>query len=95
MATYVMLSTFSPAAFTDPSEFKRRVAEVSVKLRDQCPGVTWKTSYALLGRFDVIDIVETDNPKQLKRAAMIIRSYGHSTTETMLATPWEEFLDAL
>ncbi len=71
------------------------VAEVSVRIRRECPGVTWKLSFATLGRFDVIDIIETDNPKQVEKAAMIIRTSGRSTTETMLATPWEEFLAAL
>jgi len=28
---------------------------------------------------------------QVTRAAMIIHAYGHSTTETALATPWKEF----
>jgi hypothetical protein len=26
---------------------------------------------------------------------MIIRSYGHSSTETLVATPWKEFVSAL
>ncbi len=95
MTTYIMLSKFAPGSFADPKEFKEMVAEVSVRIRRECPGVTWKTSYACLGRYDVIDIIETDNPKQVEKAAMIIRTSGRSTTETMLATPWEEFLAAL
>jgi len=65
---------------------------VSAKIKSDCPGVVWKDSYATLGRFDVVDIVEADDPKQLEKAAMVIRAYGHSTTETLLATPWKEFL---
>src|SRR5437879_4509314 len=55
----------------------------------------WKQSFATLGRFDVVDIVEADDPKDIERAAMIIRGYGHSTTETLLATPWKDFLTTL
>lgn len=36
-----------------------------------------------------------DDPKDIERAAMIIRAYGHSTTETLVATPWKEFLAML
>ena len=43
-------------------------------------------------RFDVVDIVEAKDPKQIQKAAMIIRAFGHSTTETLVATPWKEFL---
>ena len=48
-----------------------------------------------MGRFDVVDIVESDDPMQIEKAAMIIRAYGHATTETLSATPWREFLAAL
>ncbi|MFQ5722504.1 MAG: GYD domain-containing protein, partial [Candidatus Aminicenantales bacterium] len=46
-------------------------------------------------RFDVVDIVESDDLKQVEKAAMIIRAYGHSRTETLIATPWKEFLGML
>ncbi|HVA36325.1 MAG TPA: GYD domain-containing protein [Candidatus Dormibacteraeota bacterium] len=95
MATYAILSRFSPRAFTDPAEFKAIAERVSAEIKRRCPGVTWKQSYATLGRFDVIDLVESDDVKQVERAAMIIRGYGHSTTETLPCTPWEEFLAAL
>ena len=95
MATYIILSRFSPNAFKDPREFNGLAEKVSTKIREQCPGVVWKSSFATLGRFDVVDIVETDDPKQLEKAAMLIRAYGHSTTETLPATPWKEFLATL
>ncbi len=95
MATYVILSRFSPEAFREPKEFKKLADAVSSKIKSECPGVRWKDSFATLGRFDVVDVVEADDPKQIEKAAMIIRAYGHSTTETLVATPWKEFLAAL
>ncbi|MFB3074351.1 MAG: GYD domain-containing protein [Candidatus Methylomirabilales bacterium] len=95
MATYVILSRFSPEAFRDPKDFKQLAASVATKIKSECPGVTWKQSFATLGRFDAVDIVEGDDVKQVEKAAMIIRAYGHSTTETLVATPWKEFLAML
>ena len=95
MATYIILSRFSPDAFKDPKEFKELAKEVSTRIRSDCPGIKWKDSYATLGRFDVVDIVEAEDPKEIEKAAMIIRGYGHSTTETLQGTPWKEFLDSL
>jgi uncharacterized protein with GYD domain len=40
-------------------------------------------------------VVEAKDPKQIEKAAMIIRAYGHSTTETLVATPWKEFVEML
>ena len=95
MTTYIILSRFSPEAFGDPKNFKDLAATVTAKIKKQCPEINWKGSFATLGRFDVVDFVEADDPKQIEKAAMIIRAYGHSTTETLIATPWKEFLSVL
>lgn len=94
MATYIILSRLSESAIADPGDFEALANKVSEKIKQDCPDLKWKDSYATLGRFDVVDIVEADDPKQVERAAMIIRSYGHATTETMQATPWDEFKDS-
>jgi len=95
MATYVILSRIAPGAFSDPKEFRKIAETVSEKIKSQCPGVVWKDSYSTLGNFDVVDIVECSDAQQVQRAAMIIRSYGHATTETLPATPWRQFLENL
>lgn len=95
MATYIILSRISPGSFSDPKEFKKVAATVSEKIKSECPGVVWKDSYSTLGRFDAVDIVESDDPKQVQKAAMIIRSYGRSRTETLSATPWKQFINNL
>ena len=73
MATYIILSRFSPRAFDDPKHFVRLAEQVSKKIKRECPKVEWKGSYATLGRFNVIDIVEAADPKQIEKVAMIIR----------------------
>jgi uncharacterized protein with GYD domain len=95
MATYIILSQISPQAFSDPFEFKKIAEKVAAKIKSKCPAVVWKQSYSTMGRFDVVDIVESDDPKQIAQAAMIIRAYGHSITETLSAIPWQEFLDMI
>ncbi len=95
MAVYIILSRFSPEAFGEPKEFKKLADTVSSKIKKECPNVVWKQSFATMGRFDVVDIVDAPNAREIERAAMIIRSYGHSVTETLQATPWDDFLKAL
>ena len=95
MATYVILSQISPQAFSDTHEFKKIAETVAAKIKAECPGVNWKQSFSTMGRFDVIDIVEAEDPQEIAKAAMIIRAYGHSVTETLPAFPWQEFLDLL
>ena len=95
MATYIILSRISPQAFSDPFEFKKIAEQVAAKIKSLCPGVSWKQSYSTMGQFDVVDIVESEDIEQVARAAMIIRAYGHSTTETLAAIPWQEFLSKI
>jgi len=95
MSTYVILSRIMPGAMTEPSEFAKMADTVSAKIKEQCPTVTWRESYATMGQYDVVDIVESPDLQSVERAAMIIRSYGKSTTETLACTPWKDFLNTL
>jgi uncharacterized protein with GYD domain len=95
MAMYVILSKLSPDAFQDPKEFKKLADTVASRIRKQCPNVNWRQSFVTLGRFDVADIVESKDPDEVARAALLIRGYGHASTETLPATPWKQFLDNL
>ena len=94
MATYVILSKLSPE-LREPRELRQLADTVSHQIREHCPNVRWKDSYAVMGRYDVVDIVEADDPSDVEMAVMIIRAFGHAATETMHATPWKEFLSNL
>ena len=95
MATYVILSKLSAEAIGEPGELRQLADTVSKKIKKECPKVRWKESYSVMGRFDVVDIVEADSPAEVEKAAMLIRAYGHASTETMFATPWKDFLARL
>lgn len=95
MATYIILTKLAPDAFKDPSEFPGIARMVEDKIKSDCPQVVWKESYVVTGTFDVLDIVEAPDVSSVERACMIIRAYGHGTTETLLATPWADFIGSL
>ena len=67
MATYVILSRISPEAVKDPKNFKDLAKTVSEAIKQQCPGVIWKDSYATLGRFDVVDTSKQPSLKKCRR----------------------------
>src|SRR5260370_481668 len=95
MATYIILRQLAHDTVRDPKDFRKLAEEVAERIKKQCPKVAWKHSWATLGRFDVVDVVESDDLSQVERAALIIRGHGHAHTQTMVATPWKEFLDKL
>ena len=95
MTTYIILSRVGPEAFKDPPDFKKREVKLEQAIKKECPRIKWKASYATLGRFDVVDIVEAEDHHQVAVATLIIRGLGNTTTETMQPTPWSEFLGEL
>ncbi len=95
MRTYIILTWFSPEAFRDTTGFKKLAETMTAKITFECPGVRWKESFSTHGRFDVVDVMEADEVTEAEKAAMIIRPSGHAVTETLVGTPWKEFLAAL
>lgn len=95
MAVYVILTRMQPHSFSGPGDLRELAEKVAAKIREECPGVNWLDSYATMGEVDVVDVVESDDPKQVARAAMIIRSLAQADTETLGAVPWKEFIASL
>ena len=93
MATYVMLTRLSPDTVTSPAaiaELGRRVAE---ELETACPEARWLASYAVLGPYDYVDVFEAPDNEAAAKVAVVIRSFGHATTEVWPATPWDRFVE--
>ncbi|MBM4018178.1 MAG: GYD domain-containing protein [Planctomycetes bacterium] len=90
--TFIILTRFTPETHADPKGFRALARAVSDRIKAECPGVAWKESFATMGRFDAVDIVESDDPKQVAKAVAIISAVGHCTTETLPAIPWKEYL---
>jgi uncharacterized protein with GYD domain len=91
MATYILLTRLAPDAIKQPTminDFARRVSE---RLKANCPEVKWIASYAVLGPYDYADIFEAPDNEAATKVALIIRSFGHATTEIWPATPWDRF----
>ncbi len=95
MATYVMLTRLSPDAITDPNTIQELGERVTAKLNEEGPEAKWISSYAVLGPYDYVDLFEAPDNDVASRVSVIVRSFGHATTEIWPATPWERFLEVI
>lgn len=95
MTTYIILSRLSSEFLKEPQSVLKLAKTVAEKIKADCPEVHWKASYATLGPYDIIDIVEAPNPKAIEKVVLILRSYAHEQTVTSVATPWDDFLKAI
>lgn len=91
MATYMMLTRLSPEALTRPGSVAELNKKVEERIRKNCPGIKWIANYAVLGACDYMDIFEAPDTDTATQVALLVRSFGHATTETWLATPWDRF----
>ena len=93
MATFVMLTKLSPEVIKNPKSVEELGKAVTEKLKDKLPQVKWVASYSLLGPYDYLDIFEAPDERSASQAALILRSFGHATTETWTAIPWDRYLE--
>jgi uncharacterized protein with GYD domain len=95
MPTYVTLTRLSPESVKKPAELKKLERAVSDRIRRECPEVKWLGNYALLGPYDYLDIFEAPDETVAARVVMIVRTFGHASSETWTAIPWERFADLI
>lgn len=93
MATFIMLTRLSHAALQSPSSLENLERDVMERIRGECPEVSWKVSYAVLGPCDYLDIFTAPDIATATKVATIIRTFGHAETEIWAATEWQEFKD--
>jgi uncharacterized protein with GYD domain len=91
VATFVMLTKLSPEALSRPGAVADLNKKVEERIRQECPGVKWVANYAVLGPCDYMDIFEAPDADAATQVSLLVRSFGHATTETWIATPWERF----
>lgn len=92
MASYVMLTKLAPEALKRPGAVADLNKQVADRIKRDCPKVKWVANYAVLGPCDYLDIFEAPDAETATKVALLVRSFGHATTETWVATPWERYM---
>lgn len=91
MPTFILMARVSPDALHQPRSFETLARHVAEQVRDHCPEVRWVASYALLGPWDTLDVVEAPDLEAATRLAVLVRAYGHAHTEVWPAMAWADF----
>ena len=68
MPTYVMLSTLTPEGVQTIKSNPARIREVNKELEQL--GVTVKAQWAVLGRYDFVNVIEAPDEKTVARVSM-------------------------
>lgn len=81
----------------DLSAQMRNRAEIGRKwleqVRKKCPEVKFLAHYALLGRYDFLDIYEAPDEETAAKVSMISQANGAFHAESLPAIPYRRFLE--
>jgi uncharacterized protein with GYD domain len=88
-----MMTRLSPEALTKPEGVEELNRRVEDRVKRECPEVKWLANYSVLGPCDYIDVFEAPSSEVATKVSLLVRSFGHATTETWVVTPWKRFLE--
>ncbi|HDN80246.1 MAG: GYD family protein [Chloroflexi bacterium] len=93
MTTYVILSKVSTTGAKELKNLSEMEREFEERLKETCPEVKRVASYALLGAYDFLHIIEAPDAYSAAKAALILNSFGTTTTQTLTAIPFKKFTE--
>ena len=93
MPTFVLLSTLTPEGVQTLKNNPSRIREVNKEIEQLGAKVT--AQWAVLGRFDFVNVVEAPDETTMARVSLELGSRGTARYETLSAIPVEDFIAAL
>jgi uncharacterized protein with GYD domain len=93
MPTYVMLSTLTPDGVQTIKNNPQRIREVNREIEQL--GATVTAQWAVLGRYDFVNIVEAPDEATVARVSLELGSRGTARYETLSAIPIDDFIASL
>ena len=93
MPKFVMLSTLGPDGAARLRENPERLREVNAEVESM--GVRVLEQYALLGRYDFINILDAPDEQAMARVAITLSARGTVKTLTFTAIEIDDFIASL
>jgi uncharacterized protein with GYD domain len=93
MPLYVMLTRLTDQGAQSIKSNPERILEVDGQLAEM--GLEVKQQYAVLGRYDFVNIVEAPDDGTIARISIELASRGSIRIETLAAMPVEDFITSI
>ena len=93
MPTFVLLSTLTSDGVQTIKNNPQRIREVNKEIEQL--GATVKAQWAVLGRFDFVNIVEAPDEATMARVSLELGSRGTARYESLTAIPVDDFIASL
>jgi uncharacterized protein with GYD domain len=93
MGLYVMLTTLTDEGRKTIKEHPGRIKEVNKEV--EAMGVKVLAQYALLGRYDFVNILEAPSNETISKVAVELGARGTLQTMTMVAMKVDDFIKSI
>lgn len=95
MSTFIMLTRLAPDAVRSPQALEALERQAVAAVREECPQAKWLHSFAIMGPFDYLDVIEAPSLDVVTKVATLVRIAGHAHVEVWPATEWRAYRDLL
>jgi len=92
MQTFVLMTKMSPEVSKQLKNRAKLGRAWLDQVKAKCPEVKFLAHYALLGRYDFIDIYEAPDVETAAKVSMISLSNGAFQAESCIAIPYNRFV---
>ena len=92
MQTYILLTKLSPELSKKVKDRAKIGRAWLDQVKEKCPEVNFVSHYALLGKYDFIDIYEAPDEETAAKVSLISLSNGAFSAESLIAIPYKKFL---
>ncbi len=92
MKTFILMTKLSPDV-TSKLKQREKVGNAWLdEVKKKCPEVKFLQHYALLGKYDFLDIYEAPDEETAAKVSMISLANGAMFAESWMAIPYKKFL---
>lgn len=91
MTTFILLSKVSPTAIDQTARLSDMDDVFARELAHRLPEVKRVASYALLGNYDFMHIIEAPDEFAAAKVALLVNHFGAAATQTLTAIPFADF----
>ena len=91
MPTFIMLTRVNLEAVRSPRGLEDLERQAIAPVRQECPDLEWRGSYAVLGPYDYVDVFVAKDIETAAKVSTLMRTFGHAQTEIWAATEWDRF----
>jgi len=93
MPTFILLTTLTSEGVQTLKNNPARIREVNKEVEQL--GATVTAQWAVLGRFDFVNVVEAPDEATIARVSLELGSRGTGRYETLTAIPVDDFIASL